>query len=111
MSVGPLSSVGATVAGTQLAQTSGSDVQRAKQEAASAERNADVSRKADDAAGISQPDGQQHETGERDADGRMPWEIEAARKKAEADEAAGDSAEPKSRDATGARGGQLDVSA
>ena len=29
--------------------------------------------KAETAAGVGQPDGEDHETGERDADGRCPW--------------------------------------
>ena len=36
-----------------------------------------MSRKAEAAAGVGEPDGEDHETAERDADGRRPWEESA----------------------------------
>lgn len=113
MSLGPLSSLPASAAGAPLAQSTGSDAARAKQETAAAQRSAAASRHADDAAGISQADGEDHQSDERDADGRLPWEIGGQPKPdKQAEDAGGDDQHPPgSRDATGERGGQLDLSA
>ena len=113
MSLGPLSSLPASAAGAPLAQSTGSDAARAKQETVAAKRSAAASQHADDAAGISQADGEDHQSDERDAHGHLPWEIGGQRRPDKKEEAAGGDEQrpPGSRDATGERGGQLDLNA
>ena len=74
MSIGPLSGVNAGVAGSPLAQTKGSEVERAQQTVGAEQRQVYHGRKAEAAAGVGEPDGEDHETADRDGDGRRPWE-------------------------------------
>ena len=108
MSVGPFGGVTGAAAGTPLSQSSGSDVDRTRQDAVSQQRKAQAAEKADDAAGIAKTDGEDKESHDRDADGRRLWE-----KQPEGEEPAAED-EPesprKSRDATGMSGNQLDLS-
>jgi hypothetical protein len=98
-----------SVAGAPLAQASGADVERARQETTAQQRATATDKKAESAAGIGETDGEEHQTNDRDADGRRIWELEeAARKKVQAAEA-GDAVRL-SRDATGQSGNQLDLS-
>ncbi len=105
MSVGPLGGVLASAAGTPLAQTKGAETDRAQHEAANQERRVQNEQRAENAAGIGEADGEDHETSERDADGRRPWEI-AGRPK---DEAAPDDSR-QAKDPTGQSGTLLDLS-
>ncbi len=73
MSVGPLGMVGSS-AGSPLAQSQGSDVNRAQQDTASQSRQTQMSEKAEHASGVGQTE-QDEEATDRDADGRRPWEI------------------------------------
>jgi hypothetical protein len=107
MSIGSLGIL-AGAAGTPLAQTKGSDVDRTQQDASSQQRHVNNELKAEAAAGIAETDGQEHQTNERDADGRRPWELPAKKKAAPAAEAEVD-AEPQSKDPSGDSGGQLDL--
>ncbi|MBN2021239.1 MAG: hypothetical protein JW809_00455 [Pirellulales bacterium] len=107
MSVGPLGGLGA--AGAPLAQTSGSEVERARQDAAAQQRQIQTGQKADAAAGIGETDGQDHETEERDADGRRPWEIPAGETNQSDDASAAPDAR-RGKDASGQRGNLLDLS-
>src|SRR5437016_4103766 len=79
MSVGPMGFFG-SVAATPLAQTQGSDVDRAAQETAGQGRQANNAAKAENAAGIGETDGQEHGAAERDADGRRLWEKPLGKK-------------------------------
>ncbi len=108
MSVGPLVSIAASMAGTPLAQSRGSDVERANQDSVQVERQVSGELKAELAAGIGATD-QEHETSERDADGRRLWEA-TAKQKSEAEADANTVAARKARDATGQCGTQLDLS-
>jgi len=54
-------------------------VERAEEEL-NARRRINHLRKAEAAAGVSQPDGEDHQSAERDADGRQPSEAPAAPK-------------------------------
>ena len=65
-------------AGSQRAQTTGSDVERTQHDATDRERQIDSDLQADAAAGIAEPDGKDLEANDRDADGRRPWETPAA---------------------------------
>jgi hypothetical protein len=106
MSVGPLTGLIGSLAGTPLAQTKGTEVERAQQDAAAQERRAVNDQKADNASGIGQADGQDHETAERDADGRRLWERQTAghpRHEPTPDP-------PLSKDASGQSGNLLDLS-
>ncbi len=106
MSVGPLSGLIGSLAGTPLAQTKGTEIERAQQDAATQERRAVNDQKADSASGIGQPDGQDHETGQRDADGRRLWERQTAGHPHH--EPAPEP--PRSKDASGQSGSLLDLS-
>jgi hypothetical protein len=110
MSVGPLGGIATSAAGSPLAQTRGSDVERAQQDTADQHRRIDSDQKAENAAGIGEADGEDHETAERDADGRRIWEEPAEGRQEQAEE--DDSQTPparQSRDATGEKGTQLDL--
>lgn len=74
MSVVPLGGLLASAAGTSLAQSKGSDVDRTQQDSAAQQRRVQTDQKAESAAGIGETDGEDHAAGERDADGRRLWE-------------------------------------
>ncbi len=74
MSVGPMGGLPASAAGLSLAQSKGSDVDRTQQDTAAQQRQVQSGLKAESAAGIGEADGEDHATGERDADGRRLWE-------------------------------------
>jgi hypothetical protein len=107
MSIGPLGGIAASFAGTPLAQTKGAEVDRAQQDVSGQQLRAASAQKAEAAAGIGETDGQDHETAERDADGRRPWQF-ARRPAAEGDSPSAPS--PQSKDASGASGSLLDLS-
>ena len=111
MSVGPMGGIAASAAGSPLAQTQGSETERARQDAASQQRRVQSDQKAESAAGIGETDGEDHEADQRDADGRRLWEEPVGTEEAEAaEEEATASAERLSRDATGQSGNLLDLS-
>ena len=49
-------------------------MERAQQEVGARRRQVYHQQKAEAAAGVGEPDGEDHEAAERDADGRRPWE-------------------------------------
>ena len=105
MSVGPLGGA----AGTALAQTKGSEIDRTQQSVSNQERRVANVERAEKASGIGQADGEDHETAERDADGRRLWEQQQDGPKDET--AAGPPDAPRqSKDASGAAGTLLDLS-
>jgi hypothetical protein len=108
MSIGSLG-FGAIGAGVPLAQTKGSDVDRAEVESSAQQRQVDHELKAEQAAGIGQADGEEHETEDRDADGRRLWERMGKKKPADEPAASPIEEAPHSRDATGQRGIELDL--
>jgi hypothetical protein len=63
-----------SVAATALAQTMGSEVDRAQQATGSQERRVRTEQRAENAGGIGEADGDDHQADERDADGRQPWQ-------------------------------------
>jgi len=77
MQVGPLGNIAAGAAGAPLAQTQGAERDRTHQQSAAHQRRIQTEQLAAEAAGIGQADGQEHQTDERDADGRLPWEMPA----------------------------------
>ncbi len=108
MSIGLLSNIGGSVAGTSLAQLRGSDVDRAQQDRGAAELRTQSNEKAEMAAGVGQTDGDDHQTAERDADGRQPWQFSQHQGQPDADAAPPN--EPRVQDPTGQAGGLLDLS-
>lgn len=111
MSVGPMGGIAASAAGSPLAQTKGSESQRAQQDAGSQQRRIESDKKAESAAGIGETNGEDHQTEQRDADGRRLWEHsgeEKAEETAEAD--AGPPQQQRSKDASGESGNLLDLS-
>jgi len=104
MSIGPLGHVTASAAGSPLAQTKG-DANQAKHAADIQQRRITVDQQAESAAGIGETDGEDHETAERDADGRRVLEVPSREKKDQEDDQA-----PTSKDATGELGRLLDLS-
>ena len=109
MSIGPASGVLASIAGSPLAQTSGSDVDRARHDTTARDRHVQSVQKADSASGIGETDGQEHETNERDADGRRAWEIGPPADTSSDQPAADQAASVQSKDATGESGNSLDL--
>lgn len=108
MSVGPLVSLAASVAGTPLAQTKGSEIERTQQEANAQQRRVSGEKKAENAAGIGETDGENHEAAERDADGRRLWEEQGDRQQPPQKESDQQNARM-SKDTTGQAGTQLDL--
>ena len=76
MSIGPLASLPASVAGQALAQAHGSEVERAGLETVAQQHRATGTKKAEAAAGVGATDAEGDETHERDADDRRLWEDE-----------------------------------
>jgi hypothetical protein len=110
MSVGPLGIAG-SAAGSPLSQTRGADVEKAAQDTADQSRETQTSQRAEKASGI----GETHEdeqASDRDADGRRPWEAGGQAKEPERDVPTDDDpqAPPQSKDPTGQKGNQLDLS-
>jgi hypothetical protein len=111
MSVGPMNPVVISVAGTALAQAASSDVLRARQDALVQQRGLEAVQQTEDAWGIGKTDGEDNQTNERDADGRTPWLIGRQDPALPKEETAEDALpEPAVSDASGERGGQLDLS-
>ena len=111
MSVGPMGSVAGSVAGSPLAQTQGSETERAQQETGSQQRRIQNEQRAEAAAGIGEADGEDHETQERDADGRRLWEHSSEAERAEQGQEESAAKPPRqSKDATGQSGNLLDLS-
>lgn len=109
MSIGPTAGIAASAAGSPLAQTQGSEKERASQDAAAGQRRVEFGQKADAAAGIGEANGEDHATGERDADGRRLWEAPPESDAEQPDEETRPE-DRKSRDASGDSGGLLDLS-
>ena len=87
-----------------------SDADRAQHDAAAQQSLTHNNLKAEQAAGIGQADGEEHETEDRDADGRRPWELPPKKKDAVADTTASDEPPPHRKDPSGQCGNILDLS-
>ena len=109
MSVGSLGIIG-SLAGSPLAQSQGTEVNRTQQETASQLRQTQMNDKAESAAGVGQTEQDEGAT-DRDADGRRLWERGPSQPEepaAEHDQAAED-ANRQSKDPSGLTGRQLDL--
>jgi len=109
MSIGSLPSIVASAAGTPLAQAK-TEVERTNVEVGAQQRQVFNALKAESAAGIGETDGQDHDTNERDADGRRLWEAPAAGKTSATANSLDQSPPTQSRDASGQAGNLLDLS-
>ena len=107
MSIGPMTGIAGSTAGTSLAQAKGSDLERTQQDVGAQQLVAQTEQKAESAAGVGEPDVEEHETAERDADGRLPWKIPAAKRQGERP---GDQPPQPPADPTGESGNLLDLS-
>ncbi len=105
MSIGP-SGITGSFAGSPLAQSQGSEIERAQQETANQARQTDSAKQAEKSAGIGQTEEEQ-EAGERDADGRRLWED--TRPAPEDATQEDEPADRQSKDPTGERGNHLDL--
>ncbi len=112
MSVGSLGITGG-LAGSPLSQKTGAAADRAKQDTAHGQRQADSTQRAADAAGIGQTH-EEREATDRDADGRMLWERQEAPSESPTED--GDETEktktqhpPAAKDPKGESGGTLDL--
>jgi len=110
MSVGPLGGTPASAAGSPLAQTQGAEVDRASEQTRAQHRRMRADQRAESAAGVGQTDGEDHQTAERDADGRRLWE-EPPERPAEDSTASPEQPadQPRSKDPTGQCGNLLDL--
>jgi len=109
MSIGSLGIVGG-LAGTPLTQRA-AEVERAERESADQARETKADQRAEQSAGIGQTE-EDSQAGERDADGRRPWEHPPAKPAASEDSGtitgAGE-APPLAKDPSGERGSELDL--
>jgi hypothetical protein len=109
MSIGSLGIV-AGAAGAPLAQTKGSDVERNREAAANQQRQISGDAQAESAAGIGETDGQNHESHDRDADGRSPYTYGFETQPAAGDAPPTETAEShQAIDPTGNAGSHLDL--
>ena len=109
MSVGPMGIAGSIAGG--LPQIRSADTGRAEKDAADQARQTKSDRQAEAAAGVGET-AQDEKASDRDADGRRLWEAMPA-PEGEPDEAIEDGKPketPRSKDPSGASGGQLDLS-
>jgi hypothetical protein len=110
MSIGSLGFAGLG-AGTPLPQSKGTDADREVQESTTKELQQQTDAQAEQAQGVGQTDGDEHETADRDADGRRLWELPAKKKKQPKPEEVLANMQPPvaSRDASGQCGNTLDL--
>ncbi len=110
MSVGPLGGIPASAAGSPLAQTQGAEADRTSEQDRAQQRRVRADQRAEDAAGVGQTDGEDHETAERDADGRRLWEEPPEPQAAEEPAASSERTDRRqSKDPTGQCGNLLDL--
>ncbi|MDD4267109.1 MAG: hypothetical protein PHO07_21060 [Pirellulales bacterium] len=109
MSIGPLGGLAASAAGTPIAQTKGSEPDQVQQGASAQRRKTQNDQKAEMAAGVGQADGEDHHTGQRDADGRRLWENTSGPGPQTAADQRPPADSPSGKDPTGQSGSQLDL--
>jgi hypothetical protein len=109
MSIGP--TFAPAVAGGALAQAHAAQAERGR-EAAERQIQATFAASAEQAAGVGATDGEEHQTSDRDADGRRLWEAPAIGRspKKAGDSTAEANSPPVANDPTGALGHGLDLS-
>lgn len=110
MSIGPSGMVG-SFAGSPLSQSKGSDTDQVQNASTNQSREIQMEKNAEKASGIGETE-RHEEASERDADGRRLWEKNQKKQSPSEQDAAQASTQeaPRSRDATGQHGKQLDLS-
>ncbi|MCO6043522.1 hypothetical protein NG895_06345 [Aeoliella sp. ICT_H6.2] len=113
MSIGSFGGIQGSAAGAPLSQTRGSETEKAQQQSAASERQADAADKSQRAAGIGTTE-QDQEASDRDADGRRLYEDgsdqhEQVTEEQGSSEPSTSGEPPKSKDPTGQAGSQLDL--
>jgi hypothetical protein len=103
-----MTGIAGSVAGAPLAQAKGSEIERAHQDAVVQQSSVETDEKAESAAGVGEPDTDDHSTDDRDADGRLPWQLPGAKQNPDR-EGATPPAQP-TKDPTGQSGNLLDLS-
>ena len=106
MSMGPLGMASSITGG--LPQTRAADSDKTQQQASDQTRQANSAEKAEAAAGVGETE-QDEQASDRDADGRRLWEGNPDDGPADS-ESPDERSTPQSRDPSGARGGNLDLS-
>src|SRR5688500_13754683 len=101
MNLPPIPPILIGAAGAPLAQTKGAELERAQQETAQQQRQVQTDAKAELAAGIGTTEEQSGPEGDRDADGRRPWELTSAAKGKQKPNDPAPPVERQSRDASG----------
>ena len=109
MSIGPLGGLAASAAGAPFAQSKGSEVDQVQQESSAQQRKTQNDQKAEMAAGIGQADGEDHQTGERDADGRRLLEKASSEEPQTGSDQGPPEDTPTGKDPTGQSGSLLDL--
>jgi hypothetical protein len=112
MSIGPLGSLPASVAGQSRAQAQGSETERAGLEAAAQQHRLTGEKKAEAAAGVGATDADGEQTHERDADGRRLFEDRLdldRRQEDEAKEEESPDQPPRPSAPLATTGGELDI--
>lgn len=107
MSIGSSLGIIGGLATTGFAQRT-ADIERVERDTADQARVADSNAKAETAAGVGEPE-EESPIGDRDADGRLPWEFTDHRRPAHTEEAKA-SQEPAAKDPHGDAGNLLDIS-
>ena len=107
MSIGSLGILGG-LAGTPLSQRA-AEAEKTQQESVDQSRASQAAERAEEAAGIGQTE-EDSQAGERDADGRRPWEVQAKSKsQVPPSPPPAETSVSRAKDPTGACGGQLDL--
>ena len=106
MSMGPLGMASSVAGG--LPQARAADADKTQQQASDQTRQANSSEKAEQAAGVGETE-EDEQASDRDADGRRLWEGDPQADTPDT-EPPSDDKTPQSRDPSGARGGNLDLS-
>lgn len=107
MSIGSSLGIIGSLATTSLAQRT-ADVERVERDTADQARAAQSKSKAETAAGIGEPE-EESAIGDRDADGRRPWEFSEHPRQSDPAEAPA-AREPVAKDPHGEAGNLLDIS-
>lgn len=91
MSMGPLGGILGSAAGSPLSQTKGATTERAARDSAVKETTDQLDLQAEKSAGIGTTE-EEHESSDRDADGRRAWEWRQHKESEEEDETADETA-------------------
>jgi hypothetical protein len=108
MNIAVTTGIVSSAAGAPLSQTAGSEAERTAKDAAARERTVDAQQQSERASGIGQTQ-QDGESGERDADGRRPWEIGAKGKRKTSAEPEAHEPPRQAKDPSGSSGNALDL--